>query len=341
MPELSISQPIVDLACTGAVAPSHVRELRRTMYADGSITKAEANELFFLNKSCEEVCPEWVEFFAEAMTDYLVYQMKPYGYVAEDNVKWLFSHLTENGSGHTLAVLEMMVRVVEAALMIPPSLSSHLINTVKHNALKGDGKTRKDLSLTPGAIGAGEVDLLRRSLYAAGGDGNMGITHEEAEALFDLNDATLESENDAAWSDLFVKAIASFLMASHGYQVPSREEALRRERWVEDDSSTFGGMTGEMVAGGFSTMLVDGLRGVWGQMSGNSGLEAAYGEKLARAEAERAVAEQITEVEASWLAERIGRDGILHENEKALLRFIRDESPNVHDALKPLLEKVA
>jgi hypothetical protein len=49
----------------------------------------------------------------------------------------------------------------------------------------------------------------------------------------------------------------------------------------------------------------------------------------------------VGEDEAGWLAARIGRDGKLHENEKALLRFIRDEASDIHPALAPLIEKAA
>jgi hypothetical protein len=70
-------------------------------------------------------------------------------------------------------------------------------------------------------------------LYAFGGDGNIAVTQQEASVLFDINDATAETENHPAWSDLFVKALANFLMATSGYQVPTRQEALRREAWLE------------------------------------------------------------------------------------------------------------
>ena len=44
--------------------------------------------------------------------------------------------------------------------------------------------------------------------------------------------------------------------------------------------------------------------------------------------------------EGRWVAGRIGRDGILHENEKALLRFIRDEAPEIRGGLEDLLSRV-
>ena len=45
--------------------------------------------------------------------------------------------------------------------------------------------------------------------------------------------------------------------------------------------------------------------------------------------------------EAKWLAERIGSDRPLHDNERALLTLIKHASPEIHPALKPLLDKVA
>ena len=52
-------------------------------------------------------------------------------------------------------------------------------------------------------------------------------------------------------------------------------------------------------------------------------------------------AETIDAGEAKWLAERIGGDRPLRENERALLTLIKHASPEIHPALKPLLDKVA
>jgi hypothetical protein len=49
----------------------------------------------------------------------------------------------------------------------------------------------------------------------------------------------------------------------------------------------------------------------------------------------------VTADEASWLATRLGRDGKLQDNEKALLRFIGEEAPAVPPALAALIEKAA
>ena len=129
-------------------------------------------------------------------------------------------------------------------------------------------------------------------------------------------------------------------MAAHGYTIPSRQDALRREKWVDDTESDFGGMMGEMVGGDFSTLLADGLRGFWRDLTSDP-MEAAYGKRQHAHEALISSNERITAEEAEWLASRIARDGELDENETALLLFIKSESPAIHPSLTPLLDRVA
>ncbi len=61
--------------------------------------------------------------------------------------------------------------------------------------------------LADGVIDATEVKQLREVLYADG-----KIDKEEAEFLFDLNDAVSGKDNDASWETLFIDAITSFLL---------------------------------------------------------------------------------------------------------------------------------
>ena len=53
------------------------------------------------------------------------------------------------------------------------------------------------------------------------------------------------------------------------------------------------------------------------------------------------MAEQVTEDEAQWLAERLGRDGAITANERALLGFVQKEAASLHPLLRPLLDKAA
>jgi hypothetical protein len=61
--------------------------------------------------------------------------------------------------------------------------------------------------LEDGVIDAAEVELLRKELYA-----DNVIDREEADFLFDLNDATSGKANHESWQALFVEAITSHLL---------------------------------------------------------------------------------------------------------------------------------
>ena len=61
--------------------------------------------------------------------------------------------------------------------------------------------------LADGIIDANEVKELEVVLYADG-----KIDEDEANFLFELNDAVSGKDNDPAWNTLFVKAISSYLL---------------------------------------------------------------------------------------------------------------------------------
>jgi len=61
--------------------------------------------------------------------------------------------------------------------------------------------------LADGIIDAQEVKEIDEVIYADG-----KIDQEEADFLFDLNDAVSGKKNDPSWKNLFVKAISSFVL---------------------------------------------------------------------------------------------------------------------------------
>lgn len=307
------------------------KAMRRAVYHDGAVDPGELEAVFALDEAAERRDPEWSAFFVEVVTDFIVNQEKPQGYVSEANARWLIDRIAKDGVVATASELELLVTVLEKATSSPDQLSAFALDQVRHAVVDGDGPLAKG-TLTPGRVGAEEADLIRRVLYAFGGEGNIAVTRAEAEVLFDINDATAEADNDPAWTDLFVKALANTLMAASGYQVPSREVALKREDWLSSGAGGVGDFFARMVSGG--------LKGVFDAYR-QPDLEARWAERNQRFAEASAAAEVVNEPEAAWLADRIGRDGKLHENEKAVLRFIAEQSPDIHPSLKPLIDKAA
>lgn len=304
-------------------------DMRRRVYADGRIDPAELEALFDRDEKAVGRDPAWTALFVEAVVDYLVMQVEPHGYVDDANAGWLIDRISVDGVVQTESELEALICVLEKARTCPARLAAFALQQVKTVVLEGKGPLADRRELEAGRVTRADVELMRRVLYAAGGDGNIAITRAEAEVLFDINDAVAGAENDPDWTDLFVKALANCLMAASGYVAPSREEAIRRSEWLASESAGIGDFFGRMVSGG--------LRGVIDAYYSND----SWAERNAAFDQSIRSSEAITEAEADWLVSRLMRDGTLHHTEKQLLQFIANESGHIHPNLMGLIDQVA
>jgi hypothetical protein len=326
------SNAIIDsISARCRITDEDVLAMRRAYYSDASITEGEASELFALNDSCSSHAVSWTQFFTEALSDFIVHQMKPEGYVDEANAKWLMGHIDADGKLESWNELELLIGIIEKAKSVPANLNIYALNQVKYAVLSGEGVTRSGSELKAGVVTEGDVQILRRILYAYGSGDNIGITIPEAEVLFDINDATAKADNHPSWSILFAQAIANHLMMAQGYQAPDRQTALRREHWLDE----------KPTMGSFITAMVTGLREVYKNSWNDIGAEVQARKIRLNREAASGESEKITSREAAWLAARINRDGEISPAERAALTFIKQESPEINPALKPLLDLVA
>lgn len=331
---MPVGDILASVSATGKVTAANALAARRTIYGnDDTIDPYEIEGLFAIDeaaKAADAADPEWSALLVEAGTDFVVHQQDPTGYIDDDNAEWLIARIGKDGLVKTTSELELLVKVLEAAKSSPEKLVKYALQQVERAVLDGSGPIAGGGMLEPGRIGRSEVDLIRRILYAFGGDGGIAITRSEAEILFNINDRTVEANNDPAWTDLFAKALANCIMAASGYVVPSRAEALRRERWLDSPSGGVGDFLTRMVSGGFSGILE-----AYRLPTGKRATAIRNREK----DQAIAAAEIVNQEEAEWLARNIGRDGHLHENEKALFRFLKAESPSIHPALHELIDK--
>ncbi len=323
---------IDDIIAGGAITDADVMKLRAVSYADGRISPEEADALFKLNDAGLSYARGWNDYFIEAITDFLVNQAEPLGYVTAENARWLMDRVDHDGHVETRTELELIINIIDRARWSPESLVRYTLAQVRDCVISGTGVLRSGAELAPGQIAETEVELLRRILYAFGGDGNVAVTRAEAEVLFEINDAVSSGTPNPAWTDLFVKAIANAVVSVSSYAVPSREHALRRNAWLDyyTDLSPLG-LIKKFTRGGF--LLRDG----YGLLT----REESALDRLERQRIEMIVNEEVTEGEATWLAERICRDCGVNENEAALLTYLRAESPQIHPALKDLIDRHA
>jgi hypothetical protein len=295
-----------------AVSAEDVQRLRAEIFCEGRITGEDAELLFALHDAAEIAAPEWRELFLEVLVDFIVRQVQPEGRMSEEKADWLIQRISREGEVKTSSEIEALVRVLEASSASPDRLVAFALDQVRRAVARGHGATRGGRPGVAGYISAADISLVRRILHAFGGESGKAVTRAEAEVLFEINDAVADDEGAPEWSDLFVKAIANFLMQAIGVEALSREEALSRDHWICERAGLSGLVARSIVA---SAHIL-----------------------AATPDNEESVADA---ADARWLAERIGRGGRVGANEQALLAFLRDESPELHPALQTLIDTAA
>jgi hypothetical protein len=284
--------------------------MRRVVWPDGKIDPAEADAIFDVNTSIKGSTPEWVDFFADAISTFLVRQQTPVGYVDDAKASWLMARIDVDGRVDSLGELTLLVKILEDATNVPETLKAYALRQIEQVVLTGTGPTRDGGSLDPGSINATEVKLLRRMLFAQASDGPASISRAEAEMLFRIKDATISADNAPEWKPLFVRAVGNHLMAHNLYHPLSRERAAHLDAFMNDTSSSVGGFLGRM----FRSNPAQGFGDVFGKRE-------AVDEDAAIA-ADRA----IDSGEEAWLKAQINADAMLDPLEEALLAFVAEES---------------
>ncbi len=313
-----------DLKRAGRITGADVAALRGAVFGDMTATRAEAEALVELDEAVAERAPDWAMFYVEALTDLAVRQQQPAGYVTDADAAWLIDMLSRDGRVRGDSELEALVRILEVATVVPASLGAYAMHQVKL-AVLADGR-----------IGADEVTLLRRILYSTAGEGNIAITRAEAEVLFDINDSVRGRENDPSWPDLFAKALTACVMTVSGYRALGREEAAHRDAWLEKPLERKG-------IGAFVSQMFEGRKHFSSVQSIKDAMKPGdpVGDDVNADEAARKEAEAVSAEEANWLVARIRRDGVFDDGESKVIAFIKQESPDIHPVLKPLLDELA
>ncbi len=279
-------------------------QMRRIVWQDGEIDPSEADAIFDLNGTVKSSSRDWVDFFVEAMTVYLVRQQAPQGYVDEAKAAWLMARIDHDGRVDTLAELELLAKILEDATSVPDTLKSYTLAQIERVVLTGSGPTRDGGTVNPRGITEAEVALLRRVLFAQAGDGPAIISRAEAEMLFRVKDATRDADNTPSWQKLFVQAVGNHLMAIERYQPPSRDEATRLDHFM---ASIAPNTTGFLARIGSALI---------GNHDARSAIPA--GDRASAADANHT----IIPTSQAWLSSAIDRDGERDELETALLAFI-------------------
>jgi len=276
-----------------------VLAVRRSVWPDGRISDDEARSLFEIDRLAAEPAPEWAEFFLEAACEHVVNGKEPKGYIDLANSAWLVEEIERGGGAVSGLELELVVKVIERALNGPAELKSWALARIEEAVLR-DGR-----------VDGHEAGLLRRLIFAAGGDGALAVSRDEAELLWRLKQACLESANAPEWKTLFVQAVGNHLMAYNSYKPLERDEAARLEAFMNDHRSSVLGFFARMRGANPVSAARDLLAG-----------EAPKVDHDATVDEARAISSD----ENDWLKAHVEADGVRDPYEEALLAFVAEES---------------
>lgn len=293
-------QTLVDqLAADGVVTADEALEMRRIVFPDGVVSRDEAEMFIAVAARVANTDEEWTRAFVEAICDYVLSKGKFAGHVDEETASWMMMHFGQDGPRET--EVEAVLKVLERAESAPESLCAF-------------ARDRVAALMAGNAVGVAETELVRRCLYASAGSGRTSVTTEEARWMFALDAESDGRANDAAWGDLFVKAVLCHLMGRHAPEVLEANSMMARQAWLNSPTPGVGGMLRSIFAGGLS-----GYKAKIQQAGATERWEGHY--EVANDDA--ATDEQLTLSEIAWTVGMTKQDGKLTANERELMSKIR------------------
>ena len=291
------------LGAARAITADDVLALRGQVYAAPVVTREEAEVLIALDAAADTRAAEWTDFLGDALGDLMVHQQDPTGYVDDSAADWLIKVLTAAGRLRRDGAVDALARIVDEATELPERLAAFAL-----------GKAR-DAVIAAGAVSAVDIALLRRLVFAGAGEGNLGVTREEAEALFAIDAGCRSGANDPAWPDFFARTIGEHLTAASPYRPESRDDALRDEAWLAGPQ-TFGSFVQGMVH------KPDARGALHEALHPFADQDAEWKDAEASFARDEAAAEPVTDEEWAWVRDRIGPSP--SEAAERLLAFLKE-----------------
>ena len=300
------------VAQLGEISENEAHRIVNEIYKDGIVSRPEAEALFRLSDMLSSSDPAWQSRFKEAMRDFLLTREAPEGWITDEEADWVMAQIQTDDHTPTLDEMDLLIELLRKAEGAPAKLAKFTLDAIAERIIS-DGLANLKM-----------VERLRFTLYAGAGDGGLWVSQYEAATLFKINDVIADARNASTWNDLFARAVGNHLMARAHPEPQTVENALAREDWLKDTSSSTGGFFARMGASFGS--------GNWFESITYSRKKAEQARRVAEDAANRE-AEKVTDVENDWLLSSIHGDGKVSPAEIALLEFLKTEAPGFAQGL--------
>lgn len=296
----------------GKVSENEARALLDEVSEDGIASRAEAEAIFALNRQLEEAFPDWDTRFCSLLKDYLLTSEAPVGWMDEQECVWLIGQIAPYSDSVKLNEIDLLLEVLPHAEGAPLGVAKCALSAIT-NLSNRNARMGRDL-----------VERLRALLVAGTGNKTAWITRWEAQCLLRINDSVGFARNDESWNMLYTRAMANHLMARAHPAPDLMSDTLDRSKWL--DAQTEAELGGMYLLGIQSTD-----RGSWFTDVAPSTSTA----ELAHASARTLAAETgiSSEDDEDWLIRRLGWGNTVTAADRALVRFLKDETPGFSTGL--------
>jgi len=143
------------------------------------------------------------------------------------------SGVADRGAGAPTDFHEI-VAAIGAARDTASTLAVLALDRIRRGVMTGEGPTTRGRIHFSRTIDATDAAMCELILIAAGGEDGKPVTRQEAEALFEIDEAGLDREDSGHFDDLFVRAVTHHVLSAAGQPVPPRGTALIRSTPTSD-----------------------------------------------------------------------------------------------------------
>lgn len=119
---------MLSLMQKGKMAPADVAVLRRELLVDRSPSRVEIEDLFGLDAVLRPEFDGWTDLLVEAVTDHLVWDLRPTGVLEESQARWLMAKVDASKTASSFAIL---INILDEAHRVPRWFES----AVRHKAV--------------------------------------------------------------------------------------------------------------------------------------------------------------------------------------------------------------
>lgn len=304
------------IAVDGVVTEEEALALRREVFPDGKVSRAEAEALLRLNARVRGEGGAWRAAFVEAVADHLLDNEYGETHLAPEPADWLQRAVLADGVLDRETEVALLVKVLERAASTPDDF---------HGFVR-DRMFQLLTSPPPANLGEADVALIRSVLFAQGGAGSIAVSRDEADWLFAIDSATDGGDHHPSWRTLFMQAILNHLLAAAAPALLDRATALHRSVIAESQpKGALNRMRAVLAAG--PSGWIDKLT----QPSTLKAMERYYEGRVAQI----AEAERLTLSEIAWVTARSRADARITANERAVLDELKRIEAEQAAALAP------